>query len=63
MSKNISDLSGKKGLENNLFEQIGRLAKSTGTPSVEEMEKLADEFLIGKANVYGSASFYDFTRE
>lgn len=63
MSKNISDLSGKKGLENNLFEQIGRLAKSTGTPSVEEMEKLADEFLVGKANVYGSASFYDFTRE
>jgi NADH:ubiquinone oxidoreductase subunit E len=63
MSKNISDLSGKKGLETNLFEQIGRLAQSTGTPSVEEMEKLADEFLVGKANVYGSASFYDFTRE
>lgn len=62
MSKNISALSGKKGLEKNLFEQIGRLAKETGTPAVEDMEQLAEEFLIGKANVYGSASFYDFTR-
>ncbi len=61
MSKNISELSGKKGLEKSLFEQIGRLAKETGTPAVEDMEKLAEDFLIGKANVYGSASFYDFT--
>ncbi len=63
MSKNISELSGRKGLDKNLFEQIGILAKKEGTPNKEEMEKLADEFLIGKANVYGSASFYDFTRE
>ena len=63
MSKNISELSGRRGLKENLFEEIGLLAKETGTPSVEEMEALADKFLIGKANVYGSASFYDFTRE
>jgi len=63
MSKNISNLTGKKGLQNNLFEQIGRLAKETGTPEVDKMEQLAEEFLVGKANVYGSASFYDFTRE
>jgi len=63
MSKNISDLTGKKGIENSLFEKIGNLSKETGTPSIEAMEKLADEFLIGKANVYGSVSFYDLTRE
>lgn len=63
MSKNISELSGRKGLKENLFEEIGLLAKNTGTPSVAELEALADKFLIGKANVYGSASFYDFTRE
>ena len=62
MSKNLSELSGRKGLEQNLFEEIGILARKTGTPSVEELEKLADAFLIGKANTYGSASFYDFTR-
>lgn len=63
MSSNISELSGRKGLQENLFEQLGLLAKETGTPSVEQLEKLAADFLIGKANTYGSASFYDFTRE
>jgi NADH-quinone oxidoreductase subunit F len=62
MSKNLSELSGRKGLEQNLFEEIGILARKTGTPSVEELEALADAFLIGKANTYGAASFYDFTR-
>lgn len=62
MSKNLSELSGRKGLQENLFEEIGILARQSGTPTVEELEKLADAFLIGKANTYGSASFYDFTR-
>lgn len=63
MSKNLSELSGRKGLTENLFEELGIAAKRTGTPSKAEMEKLANEFLIGKANVYGAASFYDFLRE
>ncbi len=62
MGKNLSELSGRKGLTDNLFDKLGQLAKSTGTPSKESLEKLADEFLIGKANTYGSATFYDFTR-
>ncbi|MBK7762599.1 MAG: NAD(P)H-dependent oxidoreductase subunit E [Bacteroidetes bacterium] len=62
MSSNLSELSGRKGLHQNLFEQLGLLAGETGTPSVEDLEKLANEFLIGKANTFGSASFYDFTR-
>ncbi len=63
MSKNLSELSGRKGLTENLFEELGIAAKRTGTPSKTEMEKLANEFLIGKANVYGTVSFYDFLRE
>lgn len=62
MSKNISFLSGRKGLENNLFEKIGEQAQETGTPSKEELKKLASEFLIGSANTYGSATFYDFMK-
>ena len=62
MSKNISDLSGRKGLAKNLFEELGIAAAATGTPGVDAMEKLRDEFLIGKANVYGSVSFYDFLK-
>jgi NADH-quinone oxidoreductase subunit F len=62
MSKNLSELSGRRGLANNLFEDLGIAAKKTGTPSLDEMERLTEEFLVGKANVYGAVSFYDFLR-
>ncbi len=62
MSVNLSELSGRKGLKTNLFEELGKLAKATGTPSKDSMEQLAQEFLFGDANVYGTASFYDFLR-
>jgi len=47
MSKNLSELSGRKGLEHNLFEELGLASKSTGTPSKKDLERLAEEFLIG----------------
>ncbi|MBL7923434.1 MAG: NAD(P)H-dependent oxidoreductase subunit E [Bacteroidia bacterium] len=62
MSKNLSELSGRKGLDKNLFEELGRVAAATGTPSLEDLDKIRDEFLMGKSNVYGSVSFYDFLR-
>ena len=62
MSKNLSELSERKGLEENLFDKLGKLARHTGTPSVDELDTLADEFLVGKANTYGTASFYDFLK-
>ncbi|MDZ4748303.1 MAG: NADH-ubiquinone oxidoreductase-F iron-sulfur binding region domain-containing protein [Saprospiraceae bacterium] len=62
MSKNLSELSGRKGLEKNLFEELGIAARHTGTPDLDTLEKLSASFLVGKANVYGSVSFYDFLR-
>ena len=62
MSKNISDLSGRKGLEKNLFEELGIAAQATGTPNKDALEKLCNEFLVGKSTVYGTVSFYDFLR-
>lgn len=63
MSKNLGELSGRQGLTNNLFEALGIAATQTGTPSRARMEELANEFLMGKANVFGAASFYDFLKE
>ena len=63
MSKNLSELSGRKGLVDNLFERIGELSKDNGSPSTTDLETLANEFLIGKANTYGTMSFYDFTKQ
>ncbi len=62
MSKNLSELAGRKGLNETLFEQLGISARETGSPSVEKMDQLAEAFVFGKANVYGSASFYDFLK-
>ncbi|MCB0463511.1 MAG: NADH-ubiquinone oxidoreductase-F iron-sulfur binding region domain-containing protein [Flavobacteriaceae bacterium] len=62
MSDNLSELLGRKGIKDNLFDKLGKLAKPEGAPSEEAMAKLADEFLIGKANAFGTASFYDFLK-
>lgn len=62
MSKNLSELSGRQGLSNNLFEQLGNSAVATGTPDEETLDRLSKEFLIGTANTYGTATFYDFMK-
>ncbi len=62
MSKNLSELAGRGGVVDNLFEKMGHAAKESGTPNQEDLAALADEFLIGKANTYGTASFYDFMK-
>ena len=62
MSNNLSELSGKKGLSQNLFEKLANASIAEGSPSKKDLDKLADEFLIGKANTYGTVSFYDFMK-
>lgn len=62
MSKNLTALSARKGLKNNLFEKIGALAEKEGAPSKENLHQLAEEFRVGPANLLGAASFYDFTK-
>jgi NADH-quinone oxidoreductase subunit F len=62
MSKNISALSGRKGLTDNLFEKIGNLTEPEGILNKEDAHRLAEEYLVGDAAVYGASTFYDFTR-
>ena len=62
MSDNLSELLGRKGLKDNLFDKLGKLAQPEGAPSDDAMAKLAEEFLVGKANAFGTASFYDFLK-
>lgn len=59
MSNNLSFLSGKKGLDNSLFE---RLSNATANGNSSELQEIAHDYLIGTANVLGTLSFYDFTR-
>ena len=62
MSDNLSHLLGRKGINKNLFEELGKAASQTGTPKQEVLDKLRDEFLVGKSTVYGTVSFYDFLK-
>jgi NADH-quinone oxidoreductase subunit F len=62
MSKNFSELSGRRGIEDNLFEELGRGAKTSGTVDASTLEELAEKFLVGDAHVLGAVSFYDFLR-
>jgi NADH:ubiquinone oxidoreductase subunit E len=62
MSKNLSELAGRRGLSKTLFEELGNAASPNGTPSRSDMDALCEEFLVGKANVYGTVSFYDFLK-
>lgn len=63
MSENLSALSGRKGLEDNLFEQLVEKSKVTGSPDNEELKDLAQKYLMGNAITYGTASFYDFMKK
>ncbi|WP_445383102.1 NADH-ubiquinone oxidoreductase-F iron-sulfur binding region domain-containing protein [Robiginitalea sp. IMCC43444] len=62
MSENLSELLGRKGLHDNLFDKMGQLSRPSGSPDEEALALLAEEFLIGKANTFGTASFYDFMK-
>ncbi len=62
MSENLGALSGRKGLQENLFEKLGTAAEQTGTISPGELEALRREYLFGKASLFGTVSFYDFMK-
>jgi len=59
-NKNSRSLSARKGLENNLFEAIS--TKALANASAEEFQQLAKDFLIDDSIIFGTASFYDFTK-
>ncbi|MFT4526075.1 MAG: NADH:ubiquinone oxidoreductase subunit F (NADH-binding) [Bacteroidia bacterium] len=62
MSKNLSELAGRKGVVDGLFEKMGDAAVADGTPSKDKLDQLAKEFLVGTSSTYGAATFYDFMK-
>ena len=60
MSKNLRSLSGRKGMEENLFEHLAALEAREGAFEPEEVQDLADKYLVGTSTIHGAASFYDF---
>ncbi len=60
-NKNIRSLSSRKGLDDNLFENIADLSHKNAPK--EDFKKLAKRFLLDDSVIVGTSSFYDFTRE
>jgi len=63
MSKNLSHLSYRQGVEKNLFERMVEAAEATGTAeSPAHVRTLAQESLFGDAITLGAVSAYDFLK-
>ncbi len=60
MSENLSYLSGRKGIETNLFETLTNAAEANGSIEDPVLKKAAQEFLMGESVTLGASSFYDF---
>ena len=60
MSRNISKLSGRKGLKDNLFKRMIDTTKKT--KNGKEIKQLADEYHVGMSTIHGAESFYEFLR-
>jgi len=60
MSKNISKLSGRKGLKDNLFKRMIDTTKKNKND--KEIKQLAEEYHVGMSTIHGAESFYEFLR-
>ena len=58
MSKNISNLSGRIGLKNNLFQKISE--RSLKSKDSAGMKEIANEYNMGVSTIHGAESFYEF---
>ena len=55
MSENLTQLSARKGLQENLFEEIIR---AKGDPI--RLKDIAKDYKVGEANIYSASTAYDF---
>ena len=60
MSRNISKLSGRKGLKDNLFKRM--IDTTQTTQNGKEIKQLAEEYHVGMSTIHGAESFYEFLR-
>ena len=59
MSKNISNLSGRIGLKDNLFK---KLSENVLNNSPKDIKEIAKEYNLGVSTIHGAESFYEFLR-
>jgi len=60
MSKNISKLSGRIGLKDNLFQKLSE--RSLNSKNGDGLKEIAEKYHVGVSTIYGAESFYEFLR-
>jgi len=64
MSKNLSALSFRKGIEKNVFERMVDAAEKHGTAEKNDLvRQMGQDHLFGDAITLGAVSFYDFMKK
>ena len=64
MSKNLSALSYRKGIEKNIFERMVEAAEADGSAEQNDLvHQMGQEHLFGDAITLGAVSFYDFLKK
>jgi NADH:ubiquinone oxidoreductase subunit F (NADH-binding) len=64
MSQNLSQLSFRRGLENNVFDRLVDAAATTGSAEAPDLIRpLGEASLFGDAVTLGAVSFYDFLKK
>lgn len=64
MSKNLSALSFRKGLDQNVFSRMVEAGAAAGTAETPEtVRAIAEHHLVGDAISLGAVSFYDFLKK
>ncbi|MFC5455519.1 NADH-ubiquinone oxidoreductase-F iron-sulfur binding region domain-containing protein [Prosthecobacter fluviatilis] len=64
MSKNLSALSFRKGVEKNVFERMVDAADKAGTAEKDDIvHQMGQDHLFGDAITLGAVSFYDFLKK
>jgi len=59
-NKNIRTLSSRKGIDDNLFENIASISKNAATE--EEFHQLSQRFMVDDSVIFGTSTFYDFLK-
>ena len=63
MSKNISKLSGRIGLKDNLFQKMSKISLSSKNGGdLNEIKEVAEKYHVGISTFHGAESFYEFLR-
>ncbi len=63
MSKNVQNLTARKGLKDSLFNRLVENGAEASAGKDRRQQQIAETYFLGESITHGTASFYDFLKE